>query len=351
MKTQSLLLVPLLLGAVAIAEERTVPRSVSPEAREVHFESLRMLTDGGENAEAYFSFDGSALVFQATRPGEVPCDRIFTLDLASGKESLVSTGTGRTTCGYFLPGDREVVFASTHAADPACPPPPDRSQGYVWPILPGYDLFARDLESGVLRQLTDAPGYDAEATVSPKGDRLVFTSTRDGDLDLYEMKLPGGEIRRLTDTLGYDGGAFYSPDGSQIVFRASRPEGPEAEREYRELLARGLVRPSRMELFVMDADGGPARQITRLGRAAFAPFFHPSGQRILFSSNHHDEGGREFDLFSIGVDGNGLEQLTFSPGFDGFPMFSPDGRWLAFASNRHNAKRGETNVFLARWKE
>jgi len=225
------------------------------------------------------------------------------------------------------------------------------SQGYVWGLFASYDIVRLDPVSGDLVALTDTPGYDAEATVSPRGDRLVFTSTRDGDLDLYEMRLPGGEVRRLTESLGYDGGAFYSPDGSRIVYRASRPAPGEEADAYRALLAQNLVRPSRMELFVMNADGSDSRQVTRLGAAAFAPFFHPSGQKILFSSNHHVPGGREFDLFMIGVDGTGLEQLTFSEGFDGFPMFSPDGQWLAFASNRGNREQGETNVFVARWRE
>jgi Tol biopolymer transport system component len=309
-----------------------------------------MLTDGGENAEAYFSFDGKRLIFQSTRP-PYACDQIFTMDLEGEDVTLVSTGLGRTTCAYFLPGDERLVYASTHLGGKDCPPPPDRSQGYVWPLDPSYDLFVARADGSDPQRLTATPGYDAEATVSPRGDRIVFTSLRHGDLELYSMKLDGSEVRRLTHAIGYDGGAFYSPDGSKIVYRAHRPTDREEIEDYQRLLAQGLVRPTRLEIWVMDADGSNARQVTNLGAAAFAPFFHPSGEKILFSTNHHDPKRREFDLFSVHLDGSGLEQVTFAEGFDGFPMFSPDGRWLAFASNRHNRHPHETNVFVTRWVE
>jgi Tol biopolymer transport system component len=309
-----------------------------------------MLTDGGENAEAYFSFEGDRLIFQSTRP-PYACDQIFTMDLEGEDVTLVSTGLGRTTCAYFLPGDERLVYASTHLGGKDCPPPPDRSQGYVWPLDPSYDLFVARADGSDPQRLTATPGYDAEATVSPRGDRIVFTSLRHGDLELYSMKLDGSEVRRLTHAIGYDGGAFYSPDGSKIVYRAHRPTDREEIEDYQRLLAQGLVRPTRLEIWVMDADGSNARQVTNLGAAAFAPFFHPSGEKILFSTNHHDPKRREFDLFSVHLDGSGLEQVTFAEGFDGFPMFSPDGRWLAFASNRHNRHPHETNVFVTRWVE
>jgi Tol biopolymer transport system component len=338
-----------LAAALGCAAEPGV-RTVEPDPREVHFSTLRMLTDGGENAEAYFSFEGKRLIFQSTRP-PYACDQIFTMDLEGRDVTLVSTGLGRTTCAYFLPGDERIVYASTHLGGQECPTPPDRSQGYVWPLDRHYDLFVARADGSDPQRLTATPGYDAEATVSPQGDRLVFTSLRDGDLELYSMKLDGSDVRRLTHALGYDGGAFYSPDGSKIVYRAHRPTDPQEIEDYQSLLARGLVRPTRLEIWVMDADGANAHQVTNLGAAAFAPFFHPSGEQILFSSNHHDPKRREFDLFSVHLDGSGLEQVTFAEGFDGFPMFSPDGRWLAFASNRHNRRPHETNVFVTRWVE
>ncbi|RMG45037.1 MAG: hypothetical protein D6718_08665 [Acidobacteria bacterium] len=334
-----------------VPDERRVPRTYPPEPGEVHFGELTMLTDGGENAEAYFSFDGRKLVFQSTRP-PFSCDQIFTIDVAGGEPRLISSGKGRTTCAYFLPGDERILYSSTHAAGDECPPVPDMSQGYVWPIYSSYDIYVRAADgSGEPQPLAPSPGYDAEATISPKGDRIVFTSTRDGDLDIYSMALDGTDVRRLTNEPGYDGGPFFSPDGSKIVYRAYHPSDPEELADYKRLLAQGLVRPTRLEIFVMDADGSNKRQVTHLGAASFAPFFHPSGEKIIFSSNYGDPKGREFNLFMINVDGTGLEQITFSDGFDGFPMFSPDGEWFVFCSNRHNAKRGETNIFVTRWRE
>lgn len=320
------------------------------DAREVRLRNVRQLTTSGENAEAYFSFDGERLSFQRTGP-EGGCDQIYTLDLVTGDTVRVSTGLGRTTCAYFYPGGDRVLYASTHEADPACPARPDFSRGYVWAVYPTYDIFVADEDGQVVDRLTDTPGYDAEATISPRGDRIVFTSMRDGDLDVYTMALDGSDVRRITDRLGYDGGAFFSPDGSKIVWRAQYPETPEEQADYRSLLADGLIRPTVLEIWVANADGSDARQITRYGAASFAPFFHPSGDRIVFSANMDDPTGRDFDLYMIGLDGEGLERITWAPGFDGFPMFSPDGRYLVFGSNRNESHPGNTNVFIAEWVE
>jgi Tol biopolymer transport system component len=325
-----------------------LPRGYEPDPREVHFSTLTMLTDGGENAEAYFSYDGSRLVFQTTRP-PYECDQIMVMPVAGGQPKLVSTGKGRTTCAYFTGDDQRIIYASTHLASEECPPPPDMSRGYVWALYPGYDIFSQDLKTGDLLQLTTSPGYDAEATISPSGDKIVFTSVRDGDLEIYTMKPDGSEVTRLTHEPGYDGGPFFSPDGQKIVYRAGRPENLAALADYRKLLSDNLVRPSRMEIWVMDADGANKRQITDLGCASFAPFFLPSGEKIIFSSNHPEPGSREFELWLIDLDGQNLEQVTFSAEFDGFPMFSPDGESFVFCSNRHHAKPGETNVFVTKW--
>ena len=303
---------------------------------EVRLANIEQLTFGGENAEAYWSWGGDALVMQATkRDGE--CDQIYRIDLARRTETLVSVEGGRTTCAYFLPGDEWILYSSTHLASPDCPPPPDRSQGYVWPIYAAYEIFKRPVAGGELVRLTDNPGYDAEATVGPDGT-IVFTSLRDGDLDIYTMDSDGGNLRRLTDRLGYDGGAFFSPDGSRICYRAHHPTAEEEKAEYVALLERGLVRPSRMEIWVMDADGSNKRQLTDNGAANFAPFFHPSGEKVLFSSNLADPGGRNFDIFMIDLQGENLERITYEETFDGFPMFSPDGRRLVFCSNRNNER-------------
>lgn len=316
---------------------------------ETYFKTLRQLTFGGENAEAYFDSTGARLIYQSTPPGG-RCDRIFIMNRDGSDKRRVSTGLGRTTCSYFIPGTRRILYASTHAVSPDCPPPPDRSHGYVWPLYE-YDIFAADEDGSHLTNITNHPGYDAEGTTSPDGSRIVFTSSRDGDLELYSMRPDGGDLKRLTHHVGYDGGAFYSADGKQIVYRASLPQTAEEIAKYRDLLAKGLVRPTRMEIFVMDADGSHVRQVTNNGAANFAPFFHPDEKRIIFSSNMDDPKGRDFDLYLIRVDGTGLKRLTTNETFDGFPMFSPDGKWLAFASNRNGSRPGETNIFLAEWKE
>jgi Tol biopolymer transport system component len=317
---------------------------------EYHFAGLRQLTFGGENAEGYFSFDESKLIFQSTRDS-FKCDQMFTMDLNVLATRLVSTGRGRTTCGYFLPGDTTILFASTHAVGPGCPPTPDFSHGYTWAVYPAYDIYAARADGSNLHILTSSPEYDAEATVSPRGDRIVFTSSRNGDLDLYSMNLDGSDVRQLTHELGYDGGAFYSWDGSMIVYRGWHYTDSTEAAAYKALLQKHLVRPTRMELFVMNADGTNKRQITNNGAANFAPFFHPDNRRIIFASNLADPKGRNFDLYMIHLDGTGLERITTNETFDGFPMFTHDGKRLVFASNRNGKVRGETNLFLAEWKD
>jgi TolB protein len=308
----------------------------------------RQLTFEGENAEAYFSMDGRQLIFQSTS-GDLQCDQIFTMGVAGDNRRMVSTGKGRTTCAYFFPDGSRIVYASTHLASTDCPSPPPRGAVYVWQVHPGYDIFSASPDGSDLRRLTDAPGYDAEATVAPDGSRIVFTSARDGDLELYSMNLDGSDQRRLTRTLGYDGGAFYSPDSKRICFRASRPASDEARDRYLKLLAEGLVEPSALEIYVMNADGGEARQVTNDGAANFCPFFHPSGEKLIYSSNKGDPRKRNFDLYLLDLVTGAEEQVTFHPDFDGFPMFSPDGKRLVWASNRHNRKPGDTNIFIAEW--
>ena len=315
---------------------------------ERHLRNVRQLTSGGENAEANLSFDGKELVFQSTRDGR-QCDQEYVMGSAGSAPRLVSTGRGRVTCGYFFPGGDRILYSSTHALGDTCPPRPDMSQGYVWALF-DYQMYTARPDGSDLRPLAHGAGYNAEATVSKDGF-IVFTSTRDGDLDLYKMRLDGSGLVRLTSTLGYDGGAFFSADGKRIVYRASRPkEGAEAD-GYRALLARKLVRPTELEIWVMNADGSDQRQVTRLGAASFAPFFHPDGKRIVFASNVGDPRGRNFDVWIVNDDGTGLERVTWNETFDGFPMFSPDGKQLVFASNRNGSRPGETNVFIADWVE
>jgi len=317
---------------------------------EHHLSNIRMLTEGGENAEAYLSFNEKKLIYQATF-GEMKCDQIFTMNLDGNDKKMVSTGNGRTTCAYYLPDDERIIYASTQLAGDDCPPPPDRSKGYVWKLYESFDIFSANADGSDVRPLTSADGYDAEATVSPKGDKIVFTSTRDGDPELYKMNLDGSNQTRLTFQKGYDGGAFFSLDGSKIVFRASRPKTAEELADYEDLAKNGMFRPSILEIYVMNADGTDLQQITNLGKASFAPFFHPDGKRIIFSSNVNSTDGRNFDLYLINIDGTGLEQITFNETFDGFPMFTRDGKHLVFCSNRYNKKEGDTNVFTADWND
>jgi len=337
----------LLLLSLPVAQEDTAALIVEGEA---FFTGMRQLTFGGENAEAYFSFDEQHLIFQSSRDS-FACDQQFVMDLVAGDTKLVSTGRGRTTCGYFLPGDTRILYASTHHHRVECPPSPDFSQGYVWAIYPEYDIFTAAVDGTDLRQLTDTPGYDAEATVSPTGERIAFTSVRNGDLDIYSMNLEGTDLKRLTRELGYDGGPFYSWDGSMIVYRGWHYADSAGAGDYTRLLSLNLVRPSRMEIFVMKADGSDKRQLTDNGAANFAPFFHPDNQRIIFASNMADPKGRNFDLYLMNIDGSNVKRVTYDESFDGFPMFTRDGKRLVFASNRNGRLRGETNIFIADWKD
>jgi Tol biopolymer transport system component len=316
---------------------------------ERHIRNARALTSGGENAEAYFSSDGTRLIYQSSRP-EYPCDQIYSMKTDGSDKQRVSTGTGRTTCGYYYAGGNEILFASTHEASADCPPKPSYERGYAWPIYPGYDIYRAKADGSGLTPLTRTPGYDAEATIAPDG-LIVFTSVRDGDMEIYAMQADGSGVKRLTNRAGPDGGPFFSWDGTLIAFRGrSLPPGKELD-EYRSLLADGLWRPTELELFVMNRDGSNLRQVTTLGGANFAPSWHPDGKRLIFASNVHDPRGRNFDLYLINVDGTGLERVTYNETFDGFPMFSPDGRRLVFASNRGAKAEGETNVFIADWVE
>ena len=325
---------------------------------ETHFKNIQQLTFGGDNAEAYFSPDGKSISFQKTSPKEgIPCDQIYYGKLPKkGKKfeyKLVSTGKGRTTCAYIMPDNKHILYASTHLADSACPPVPDRSiiKKYVWPLYASFDIFITDLNGKMTQQLTNNPGYDAEATVSPKGDKIIFTSTRNGDIDLYTMDMDGSNVKQITNSLGYDGGAWFSPDGTKIVWRASRPTSDEDVMEYKDLLAKGMVAPTKIEVFVANADGTDAKQITNLGNANWAPNFDPTGKRIVFASNHEYKRGFPFNLYMINMDGTGLTKLSRDGGFDAFPMFSPNGKQLIFSSNRNNGGTHDTNLFIVDWNE
>ncbi len=324
------------------------PVTLPAEVGEIHLKNIRQLTNGGENAEAYFSRDGKRLIFQSTRDGRT-CDQQYVMNSDGSRLRRVSNGAGKTTCGYFMNGDRRILYASSDAVQRDCPPRPDASKGYVWRLDP-FDIFTAQADGSRRRRLTRYGVYTAEGVLSPDGRRIVFTSLKDGDLDIYVMNVDGSEVRQLTRQIGYDGGAWWSPDGKQIVYRANHPATPAELKAYTDLLAQRLVRPNKMDLWLMDADGSNQRQITHLGAASFGPSWTADGKRIIFSSNHHTEPRLgNFDLFLVNPDGTGLEQVTTATTFDGFPMFSPDGKRVVWASNRHNANPRETNIFIADW--
>ncbi len=329
-------------------------------AEEVHFKNIQQLTFGGDNAEAYWSYDSKYLVFQRTSPKDgIECDQIFIGKVPQKKGEkfeykMVSPGKGRTTCAFFTKDNKHIIYASTHLGDTVCPPVPDRAKygnKYIWPLYSSYDIFMADLNGKIVKQLTNAKGYDAEATLSPDGKKMIYTSDKDGDLELYIMDLKTGKEKRITNVLGYDGGAWFSPDGKKLIWRASRPKTDAEIKEYKELLAQGLVAPTNMEIFIANADGSNIRQVSNFGQANWAPTYMPDSKRIIFASNHEYKRGFPFNLYTINEDGTGITKISRDKGFDAFPMFSPDGKKIAFSSNRNNGGTRDTNVFIADWQE
>ncbi|MBD1210864.1 MAG: PD40 domain-containing protein [Ignavibacteria bacterium] len=352
---------PFIATAQSSGQSSQAAKPAVKESR--HLTNLRQITFGGDNAEAYFGANGQAISFQSNNPKwGLQCDQIFYLPLADSlkmrdsayRPARISTGRGRTTCSYIMPDGKHVLFGSTHRTDSVCTPmpvvtKPEYLKKYLWAVHRTYDIYVAALDGNNMKPLATTSGYDAEATISPKGDKIVFTSDRSGDLELWTMNVDGTNQKQITSGLGYDGGAFFSPDGKQLVFRASRPTTPEEIAEYKELLSMGLVAPTNMEIYTCNVDGSNLRQITHLGKANWAPFFHPSGKKIIFASNHHSTRGYDFQLYMVNTDGTGLEQITGESIFNAFPMFSPDGKKLIFSSNRSNGGTRDTNLFIADW--
>jgi Tol biopolymer transport system component len=341
------------------AKHLTVNDSVQFEG-EKHFANVRQLTFGGDNAEAYWSYDGKYLIFQKTSIKEgIPCDQIYigkvpTTPTEKFEPKLVSTGKGRTTCAYFLPDGKHIIYASTHLGGDDCPPPPDKAKlgnRYIWPLYNTFDIFMATTDGKIVKQLTTAKGYDAEATLSYDGKKMIYCSDKNGDLDLYVMDLKTGKEKKVTNTLGYDGGAWFSHDGKQIVWRASRPKTQAEIDDYKNLLSQGFVAPTNMEVWVANADGSNARQITSFGQANWAPNFTPDDKHIIFCSNHEYKRGFPFNMYQVDLQGGGLTKISRDKGFDAFPMFSPDGKKIVFCSNRNNGGTRDTNIFIADWVE
>lgn len=367
-KTRCYVFMLMIFVGPVIASFNNRPASVAATGRgtdtilypdEHHFKNIQQLTFGGDNAEAYFSADGKWLIFQRTNAKEgLPCDQMFIGKIPAAGEKfqykMVSSGKGRTTCGFFTKDGKHIIYASTHLGGDSCPPVPDRKKygnRYIWPVYASFDIFMAGLDGKIERRLTNSPGYDAEATLSPDGKKMVFTSVRDGDLELYVMDLASQQVKRITNHVGYDGGAWFSPDGKKLIWRASSPATPEAIKEYKDLLAENLVAPTNMEIWTANADGSNARQITSFGQANWAPAFMPDSKRIIFASNQEYKRGFPFNLYTIDEDGSHLQKISRDNGFDAFPMFSPDGKKLVFCSNRNNGGTRDTNIFIADWTE
>ncbi len=371
MKRSSLFLTPAILVIILAAYAAGIPGKVmsidvSPPndtvlyPEETHFKNVKQLTFGGDNAEAYWSFDSKWIVFQRTSVKDgVPCDQIFAgkVPLAAGEKfnyRMISNGKGRTTCPFFTKDGKHIIYASTHLGADTCPPVPDRKKygnKYIWPLYESFDIFMADLNGKIVKQLTTAKGYDAEATLSPDGKKMIYTSDKDGDIELYIMDLATGKEKRITSIKGYDGGAWFSPDGKKLIWRASRPKTAEEINEYDNLLKENLVAPTNMEVWVANADGSNARQVTNFGQANWAPAFMPDSKRIIFASNHEYKRGFPFNLYTINENGGDLQKISRDKGFDAFPMFSPDGKKIVFCSNRNNGGTRDTNVFIADWVE
>lgn len=348
MRFSSWLMPALALALAAASSAAPRAHSVPADPRERHFADVRQLTSEGSNAEAYFSPDGRWLTFQSSR-GPHSCDQIYRMNVESGQVEKVSGDVGRTTCSYFIPGTDRVVYASTRSGGDACPPRPDHSKGYVWPLFDTFDLYTSRVDGSDLRPITSVKGYDAEATASPDGSRLVFTSTRNGDLDLYTCRPDGSDTRQLTTKVGYDGGAFFSPNGQQLVYRSFHPRTVTELATYRSLLKQGLFKPTWLEIMMMDVGGTNQHAVTNLGAASFCPFFFPDGKRIIFASNHQASKQRQFDLWAVNTDGTDLERVTYQNDFDAFPMFSPDGKYIVWGSNRSKRGPHQTDIYIARW--
>ncbi len=345
-----------LMSSLSLSAQNNDDSLLYPQER-IHFSNIKQLTTSGDNAEAYWSYDNKSLSFQSNNEEwGVKCDQIFytpITGLPDGKTApMVSTGLGRTTCAFYMPDNKHILYASTHEGDKECPPvPPTDRHRYIWMLYPDFDIYVADLNGKITQKLTDFEGYDAEATINPQGDKIVFTSMRTGDPELFTMNLDGSDVKQITFDLGYDGGAFFSPDGKQLIFRASRPQGDSAIAAYKQLLSENKVEPNAMELFICNVDGSNLRQLTKLGGANWAPYMSHDGKKVLFSSNHHSKRGFPFNIFSINVDGTGLKQITFDKAFDSFPMFSWDGKKIVFSSNRNNGGGRATNIFVADWKD
>lgn len=352
----------LLLASAALSAAASRPpaapiQATGEEPDETRFlsRSRRLVYEGRRSGEGYFSPDGSRMVFQSERLGDNPFYQIFLMDLESGDVSMVSPGTGKTTCAFIQPGTGHVLYSSTHH-DPRSKELQQaeldfRASGatrrYSWDYDPEMELYVTDPNTGKERRLTKTLGYDAEASFSPDGEWIVFSSMRDGydgelteeeaktlEVDpsyfgeLYRMRADGSALQRLTNTPGYDGGPFYFPDGSRIIWRRFSEDGLTAE------------------VWSMKPDGTDQKQLTTFGAMSWAPYVHPSLEYVLFASNKL--GFSNFEVFMVDIAGTKEPvRVTYTDGFDGLPVPTPNGKQLVWTSSRHGGEGAQ--LYIANW--
>jgi len=314
---------------------------------EDHLTKIKQLTREGENKKASFAPNNEKIIFQAMRDN-LRCDAIYSMKRDGSEINLLSSGKGIAVSAKIAPDNESIIYSSTHKVDYQCPQRPEFSLDYVWSLYRDYDVFVSDSFGGSTKRLTRTEDYDGNASYSPTGNRVVFTSNRSGDLELYLMNSDGSNVKQLTKAVGYDGDAVFSPDGKYIVWRASRPKGNDLD-EYRYQLSQGLLRAGKFELFLLKLGSKRAVRLTNNGATNFSPSFDPQSSKVIFSSNMSQDDGLNYDLYTVDIKTRKLERITYYSGFDGYPVFSSDGKKLLFTSSRNFRYKAETNIFTVDW--
>jgi Tol biopolymer transport system component len=314
---------------------------------EDHLTKVTQLTFTGENTQASFSPDNKNIIFQSTR-NRLRCDAIFRMHSDGSDISQISSGKGIASSAVISPDNNSIIYSSTQKVDYQCPSKPEYSKAYSWLLYSSYDLFKDELTGGSDERIIKSSSYDGGAVYSPKGDKIIFSSGRTGDLELYIANSDGNNVKQLTNIDGYDGDAVFSRDGKYIVWRASRPKGNDLH-DYRYQLSQGIIKEGKFEIFMMKLAGGKPIQLTNNGATNFSPSFDPNSNNIIFSSNMSQKDGRNYDIYTLNLKTRKLERITYYSGFDGYPVFSSDGKKLLFTSSRNFRYKAEKNIFIVNW--